>query len=221
VTIVVTNDPVYEKPKTFAAIPLVRLLNLMGFDHRSKNGELVATCSDGYKAVIPLFEALDGTGFLAFSDSAQTDGANFTPVKTAAGVVDLQPLYMVWTTAKPADKKWPYQIQRIEIFASGWTLAAAEPSNSTEARRGFDLFRKNCSSCHSVNGAGGRVAVDLNVPMNVTEYWKEPILRKVVVNAPSIRANAKMPAFPQLTDSDVDAIVHYLKDMRARKVAGK
>jgi cytochrome c1 len=65
------------------------------------------------------------------------------------------------------------------------------------------------------------VAFDLNVPMNVTEYWKEPILRKVVVNAPSIRANAKMPAFPHLTDSDVDALVHYLRDMRSRKIISK
>jgi mono/diheme cytochrome c family protein len=221
VTVVVTNDPVYEKPKTFAAVPLPRLLNLMGFDSRSTNGELVATCSDGYKAVVPLSEALDGTGYLAFSEGAQTNTATFAPLKTPAGVIDLQPLYMVWTTANPAEKKWPYQIQKIEIFASGWTLAAAEPSNALAARRGFDLFRKNCSSCHSVNGAGGRVAVDLNVPMNVTEYWKEPILRKLLVNAPSVRANSKMPAFPHLSNSDVDALVHYLRDMRLRKIINK
>jgi mono/diheme cytochrome c family protein len=221
VSIVVTNDPIYGKPKTFRAIPLLRLLNLMGFDSRSTNGELVATCSDGYKAVIPVSDAFDGTGFLAFSDCIQTNVASLANVKTATGAIDLQPLYLVWTTASPADKKWPYQIQRIEIFASGWALAAAEPSNPAVARRGFDLFRKNCSSCHSINGAGGRVAVDLNVPMNVTEYWKEPMLRKVIVNAPAIRANAKMPAFPQLTDSDVDVIVNYLKDMKSRKISGK
>jgi mono/diheme cytochrome c family protein len=106
-------------------------------------------------------------------------------------------------------------------LASGWTLAAAEPPNALAARRGFDLFRKNCSSCHSVNGAGGRVAVDLNVPMNVTEYWKEPILRKLFVNAPSVRANSKMPAFPHLSNSDVDALIHYLRDMRLRKIINK
>jgi mono/diheme cytochrome c family protein len=216
--IVVPKDLVYEKAKTYTAIPLLPLLHQIGFDNRSTNGELVATCNDGYKAVIPMYEALDGTGFLAYSDGQPTDPVGLSLVKTSAGVINPEPLYLVWTNANPSARKWPYQIQKVEIFASGWTLRLAEPSASRLARRGFDLFRKNCSSCHSINGAGGRVAVDLNVPLNVTEYWKEPVLRKLVVNALSVRANAKMPAFPNLTAADVDAILSYLRDMRSRKV---
>jgi mono/diheme cytochrome c family protein len=216
--IVVPKDLVYGKSKTYSAIPLRRLLNQSGFNTPSINGELVATCSDGYKAVIPISEAFDGTGFLAFSDGQPNDPPGFSSVKTSAGVVDPQPLYLVWTNANASARKWPYQIQKIEIFASGWTLRLAEPSASASARRGFDLFQKNCSSCHSMNGAGGRVAVDLNVPLNVTEYWNLPVLRQLIVNAPSVRANAKMPAFPNLTPADVDAILAYLRDMRSRKV---
>ena len=220
--IVVPNDLVYEKTKTYAAIPLRQLLNQIGFNTRSTNGELVATCSDGYKAVIPISEAFDGTGFLAFSDGLSTEPVGFSWVKTSAGVINPEPLYLVWTNANAATRKWPYQIQKIEIFASGWTLRLAAPSGSASlsARHGFDLLRKNCSSCHSINGAGGRVAVDLNVPMNVTEYWREPFLRKLIVNASSVRAGAKMPSFPNLTDSDVDEILSYLREMRSRKMVG-
>jgi cytochrome c1 len=60
--------------------------------------------------------------------------------------------------------------------------------------------------------------VDLNFPMSVTEYWKKPVLKKLISDPVSIRANAKMPAFPQLTEANVKDIVSYLERMREQKL---
>jgi mono/diheme cytochrome c family protein len=220
VVLEVSHDQLYGGPKTFRAIPLKRLLGVLApkIATGASTGGLTLSCSDGYKARVPTQEALDGTGFLTFSDDRSSDRVGLSPVKTASGLLDPGPLYLVWTNSGPTHRPWPYKIEQIEVYSSGWTLDLAEPSNSPRARRGFDLFRTTCSPCHAVNGAGGRVAVDLNIPMNVTEYWKESVLRRLITNAPSVRANAKMPAFPTLTDPDVDALVDYLRDMRSRKL---
>ena len=86
------------------------------------------------------------------------------------------------------------------------------------ARRGFLLVKENCLGCHSVNLVGGDLAPELNVPKNVTEYWRKDDIRALVRNAASFRARSKMPAFPHLADADLDAILYYLETMKAQKL---
>jgi cytochrome c1 len=65
---------------------------------------------------------------------------------------------------------------------------------------------------------GGKVGVDLNYPVNVTEYWRKSYIKKLIREPQSIRANAKMPAFPQLSETEIDLLVVYLAEMSGRKV---
>ena len=221
VVVNVSKDPVYGGAHAFKAISLTVLLKESGLggSASSNEAEVVINCTDGYKAILSPRLALDGAGFLAFSDSVSDDHIDFSPANTESGQVDPGPLYLVWTNSSAADRPWPYKIENLTLCAKGATLAAAEPATSSAlVEKGFDLFCKNCATCHAINGAGGRVAVDLNVPLNVTEYWKEPPLRRLIHNASSVRANAKMPAFPNLTRADVDAIVAYLREMRGQKL---
>jgi hypothetical protein len=59
--------------------------------------------------------------------------------------------------------------------------------------------------------------VDLNIPMNVMEYWSKPALSRLLDDPQLVRANAKMPAL-HFSSQQVDDILVYLMDMRGRKM---
>ena len=76
-------------------------------------------------------------------------------------------------------------------------------------------------TCHTVNGEGGGKSVELNYPISVTEYIKEPWLVKWIDNPKSIRYNTTMPALnPDAKDRDaiIKNIIAYLKAMKNKKL---
>ena len=96
-------------------------------------------------------------------------------------------------------------------------------------RRGYAVFEKNCSVCHTLNlGGDATVGPDLNVPYNPTEYMRVDALRRLIRDPQSLRRwpAAKMPAFEtrSLSDRDLTDLLAYLRHMADRKVtvpAGK
>lgn len=68
-----------------------------------------------------------------------------------------------------------------------------------------------------MNGVGGVVGPELNVPANITEYWNRAALKQFIRNPASIRRDAKMPTPTGLSEADVDAVVAYLAHMKGRK----
>src|SRR5256885_6124117 len=82
---------------------------------------------------------------------------------------------------------------------------------------GFEVFRANCLSCHSVNLAGGSVGPELNVPRNVSEYWVAAELAPYVRNAGAFHFRARMPAFESLSERQISDLVRYLQTMKEEK----
>jgi mono/diheme cytochrome c family protein len=137
--------------------------------------------------------------------------------------VDPGPSYLVWTGAGQADPHlypWPYQLAAIEVapFETRYphTTPTGEPAASP-AWRGFAIFRRECVACHAVNGEGGSVGPELNVPRSIVEYRPEEQLKAFVRDPQSFRYTS-MPSNPHLSDADLDAIVAYFRAMSARKV---
>ena len=100
----------------------------------------------------------------------------------------------------------------------GAAVPKVKAGDGERARRGFVVFKENCIGCHSVNLVGGDLAPELNVPKNVTEYWRTADIRALVRDASSYRARSKMPPFPQLADADLDALLSYLEAMKRQKI---
>lgn len=219
----IETDPLYQRPMAYSAVLLKTV-----FDNLTMSGpkgmssrEFVFVCSDGYRAVLRGEDAVNDTGFLAFGAGGGFEGAtNWPTVMTPKGIASAAPLYLVWTNAAADKRPWPYMIRQIEVRPAGEFLAKANPEQASKgAREGFRLFQLNCGGCHSMNGAGGGIGVELNYPMNVTEYWKEKALKRLISNPATVRANAKMPAFPHLTAREIDSIIEYLRTMRGYKMA--
>jgi mono/diheme cytochrome c family protein len=221
VTVMVPSDPAYGVPHRYRAVSFMKEMEGLSALSPSEldQCEFAFDCEDGYRAVLRGIVGRVGPAFLAIADLEAPANEDWVPIKKASGSMVPGPLYLVWTNTIPDDHRpKPYQIIRIGILSGGDSLLPAYPSGDARARAGFELFRKNCMACHSVNGVGGKVGVDLNYPLNVSEYWRKEYIKKLIREPQSVRSNARMPAFPQLSSAEIDLLVIYLSDMKSRKV---
>jgi mono/diheme cytochrome c family protein len=219
-TIDVPGDVSYKKAMRYKAVPLKALLAGV-----PAAAHLQFTALDGFAAEIPAALVLDGHGaeaWLAVEDAtwpALGDG------KPSAG-----PFYLVWLhpeAGKVGPEQWPYQIASIRVLADPalrFPLMRPAPglANDSPVMRGFEVFQKNCITCHTLNGQGdAKLGPDLNIPHSPTEYLREGMLRVLVRNPQTLRhwPQAKMPGFSAqvVSDADLANLEAYLKHMAGRK----
>ena len=220
--ILVPDDPVYHRDMHYRAVPLRSLLSGLAAD---AHVQFVAT--DGFTGEVPAHLVVDAgrtTGWLAI----EPEGHPWSPV--APGKPSAGPFYVVWTNPSAAGvgrEQWPFQVATIRVTSNVDTRFPAmlpDPAlpSDAPARRGFAVFKKDCITCHTLNGQGdARLGPDLNIPYGPTEYLGTAYLKKLVRNPQDLRhwPEAKMPAFDRrtLSDADLDDLVAYLSHMASRR----
>jgi mono/diheme cytochrome c family protein len=223
--VTVERDPYYDgRRKTYLACRLAEVLQLgFGAPPAALAGSnLFLRARDGY--VRPAAGELLGEpgGYLAFADAerARGDDPGWEPIGRRQA--DPSPFYLVWTRPEQADPHrypWPYQLVAIEIapFEARYphTAPAGEPAGAA-AWRGFAIFRRECTACHAINGEGGAVGPELNLPRSIVEYRPAEQIKAFVRDPQSFRYTS-MPANPHLSDGDLDALVAYFRAMSRRK----
>ncbi len=220
------QDPYYGRAKEFWACPLQRVLDLGFAPEKWPRGDAnyFLRALDGYTRSASGEQLAQAGAFLAFADAgrggdAQASDPRWEPIDRRQ--LDPGPSYLVWQRpdADPQRFPWPYQLARIEQapFESRHphTAPAGLPADAP-AWQGFAIFRRDCAACHAVNGEGGRVGPELNLPLSIVEYRPEAQIRAFVRNPQSFRYTS-MPPHPQLTEADLDALLAYFHAMAARK----
>ncbi len=228
------DDPYYHREMRFLACPIRAVLEL-GFEAEAADeaaGDALERSSfllralDGYTKPASGEVLLGGGGFVAFADAALTDAEvvpftpRFEPIDRRQ--VDPSPFYMVWTGIEAKDaheRPWPYQLATIEITSLERAFGRAAPrglERSDRAWRGFERFVAECIACHSVNGEGGRVGPELNVPRSIVEYREAKQLKAFIQNPQSFRYTS-MPAHLHLGEGDLDDLLAYFRAMSERK----
>jgi mono/diheme cytochrome c family protein len=213
------DDPYYEARKRYRACPLAAIIEA-GFGAppaRLETEDVLFRALDGYtKPSTPARLGEDG-GWVAFGEP---DGAPFAPMGRRA--LDPGPFYVVWTKAEQHDPHrypWPYQLAAIELTSLAKKFPHTVPQGLAEGDpgwHGYEIFRSECVACHSMNGEGGTVGPDLNVPRSIVEYRPVEQVKAYVRNPASFRYG-NMPSHEHLTDADLDALVAYFRAMQARK----
>ncbi len=210
-----TDDPVYGRFKHYRAFPLLPILEHAFGDKKSLRGkQLIVYATDGYAVPVTGDILTEEGAYLAFRDRERADWEPIGPRKQDPG-----PLYLVWTGSEHHDTSaypWPYMVARIEVVESLAVLYPRTVPRDETAKRGHDVFLHKCVKCHAVNRQGGSVGPELNVPMNVTEYWTVDQIKAYVKNPATFRYGA-MPANPDLSDGDLTALTYYLLAMKAQK----
>ena len=220
----VASDPYYGKPKRFLACPLDAVLRA-GFGAwppADPEASLFLRARDGYVRPTSASQLSEPGAWLAFAD-ADVSGAGelrFEPIDRRQ--LDPAPFYLVWTGAgqnDPHRHPWPYQLVAIEAapFESRFphTRPTGVPADSP-TWRGFAVFRRDCVACHAVNGEGGTVGPELNVPKSIVEYRPAEQIKAYIRDPQSFRYTS-MPAHPHLSDADLDALLAYFSAMAQRK----
>jgi mono/diheme cytochrome c family protein len=214
--VVEVDDPYYRTVKRFRACPLARVLKLGFGDARTVAGQdLLLRAVDGYTRSVSGDQLLLEGVYLAFED-ADHEAGGFFPIDRRQ--VDPAPFYMIWTGEGRSDTAawpWPYQLRTIEIapFEARFphTVPAGAEADSA-ALLGYGLFRKECFSCHAINGEGGKVGPDLNVPQSITAYRPNEQIRAFIRNPTTFRYTT-MPSHEHLSDAELDQLLAYLQHM--------
>ena len=226
--VVTVADPYHERSMTYRVLPLRCVLD-EGFASRGgaaglADQGLLLRALDGYTRPVSGRTLLEPGGHLAFGERTQRDDPAadrpFSPIDRRQ--VDPAPFYLVWSGADqgdPHETPWPYQLARIEVAPFEQAFPATVPKGLAAADpgwTGYRVFRNACASCHAINGQGGRVGPDLNVPQSIVEYRPVAQIKAYIQNPASFRYTS-MPPHPGLSEADLDALIAYFSAMRARK----
>ena len=218
------DDPYYGRRKTFLACPLRKVLAL-GFGEAAltfADRNFFLRARDGYVKPASGSVLLEDGGFLAFADAERESAGDSGWERIDRRQVDPAPFYLVWNGSQQNDihrYPWPYQLASIEVadFETEYpnTLPKGAPASSL-AWQGFAIFRSDCVACHAVNGEGGSIGPDLNVPQSIVEYRPADQIKAFVRNPRTFRYTS-MPAHLHLSNKDLDALVAYFEAMKSRK----
>ena len=221
------ENPTTSQPAPYQGAALPALLTLV-YGDRWQHAELVKfETRDGYQPVVPVSHISQHSGLMAYADAGQDrlqalgDGHG--------GTVDPGPFYLVWENIQDRGARqdpwlqWPWQLAKVELTSieREYPQTAPPPGASEAVMRGFNGFLSDCAKCHQINGEGGAIGPELNVPVNVTEYWQNDWLPKFIADPQSIRHNSKMVGYQSASpekSAEIDDIVAYLRAMKERKL---
>ncbi len=212
-----TFDPVFKKAKKYEAIPLKPYLEklIAASNLDTANTEIIFLCKDGYNPSMTLSKVMQNEPYLAIRDLDVSEGNNW--MDTLQG--KWNPFYLIWTNHSEGDKgyTWPYGLKYLQFKTSDAAYKAAMPTDKKRIA-GFELYKEKCMKCHSMNMVGGVMGPEMNVPKNITEYWKMEDIKAFVKNPYAYRYNSKMPPVAGLKDAELEEIMEYLSYMKGQKI---
>lgn len=212
---VATWDPYYKANKRFWAVPVTALLAraFEAPESEVRAGTFVFRAADGYAVTIEGSRLEKDGAFVAFDD---LDVPGFAPIGPRK--VSPAPAYLFWRGTAHKNLEThprPWQVTTIAWVSREALYPHARPSPlpaKSAVARGYALFLERCIRCHAINREGGKLGPDLNVPQSIVDYRPEEQIRAYIKDPLTFRYG-NMPANPDLTEADLDALIAYFHAM--------
>lgn len=221
-TIAISNDPIYEGAQRYEGYDLKAFLTWLSryTSIPLRTASITFIASDGYWSERALKDLPDRPAVLAFRHLGDPPSQPFRDAIQGNRTFNPGPYVLVWEGAyRDSDHlPIPWSITEVILQRERIPEPLLPPGRDPKTLRGLELWRLNCSRCHSINKFGGSVGPELNVPLNVTEYWSRDRLVQLIENPASLRWNSKMPSFSWMPQGDREAILRYLETMRESKI---
>jgi mono/diheme cytochrome c family protein len=223
------DDPYHGRRMRYVGLPLRCVLDRGFADSGGAAGlrekSLLLSALDGYTLPVPGEELLEPGGVLAYGEPglAESEGDTvppFSPIDRRR--IDPAPFYLVWSESRGDAghaAPWPYQLVAIEVarFESRFSRTVPQELDSDDPGwQGYAIFQRACASCHAINGQGGTIGPELNVPRSIVEYRPEGQIKAYIRDPQSFRYTS-MPAHPELDERELDALIAYFRAMSRRK----
>lgn len=222
-------EPYEARETSFLGLPFDAVLDAVYGPSWRQEEEVLFTCSDGYQPSIPVQRLDDHRAWLAFD---RPGDQGFSILKVESGRrqrIELAPYYLVWENLQDnevrlaGDYGWPYQLIAIDLIRAQDRYPHMTPLEETseDVLAGFAAFRVHCSRCHAINGEGGSIGPDLNIPKSPVEYRSVEWLTRWIDDPASIRPETRMPRFnPALAERKqvIEQIIQYMGAISKTKV---
>lgn len=114
--------------------------------------------------------------------------------------------------------------EQFDRFVQGANNFALPAAAQGQVGQGSTLFAQQCAACHMVKGtpSQSKIGPDLSYFGNRTTFgagiWENKadsaMLVEWIRNSPGVKPGSKMPAFPNLSDQDAQAIAAYLHTLK-------
>ncbi|MEM6707593.1 MAG: cytochrome c [Pseudomonadota bacterium] len=211
----------FKANRRFVGYDLRTLLKAYGLptdDHY----ELI--CEDGYIATLTpeQINNPNARALVARADLAAPEGDRWDAYHIGERKLSFDPFYMVWSPQTEALSPealikwpWPYALVGIRPVNTETQFAAATPTEgaASPVTAGFRVFRENCSKCHAVNGAGGKLGPSLTDSPFVS-YFPKPQLVEMIADIGKYYADSKMPSYgDRLSAAELETVADYLRFM--------
>jgi mono/diheme cytochrome c family protein len=227
-TITTKDDPTFPgKTIVYKAVPAADLFNGITIPD---DATIQFQTLDHFSAPINKHELLNTSLSAAIPYIAiEMPGEKWPALKPGIDDRTSAPFYLIWKNpekSRISSELWVMQLIGFTIeepFAKLYPHVAPAAEANDAVKHGFQIFKTNCFACHTINREGNaKIAPDLNVPHNPTEYFQAEYLRKFIRNPQDLRywPHDKMMGFPKsaISDEELDHLIAYLKYMRDHKV---
>jgi hypothetical protein len=209
---------VNNRAELYRGVPFQNFIEAVAHEVADQLVEIEFKSEDDYVSYVSKEASDKVNSILAYE---RADGDTFTRFSQKRKIlINLGPLYHVWELKSvPREERLAhssvYQIREINFITNKLDFGISESSVDRSVYLGYQVYKRNCISCHSIGRLGGSTSFDL-VKRKTLETKGANYVMKYTLTPQSINPKSQMLPFSNFKNKNemVQGLVDFLKFMQ-------